>query len=239
MNYQTNFYNIWNNLLPINKRFERFIAWGKVLMRPLDWLQKVYFYAYYYNTTFQYFSITGYYFVDDFVIGYDSKLYVCIEDSHGHQFDNQKYFKLVNNKFVPAIQRLNYNGSRGVMEWVLNYETRIVFRSGGELPNPPFQNTLNTQPRPKIYIENNTTENDIMFVGSDTTDTQLIPLYASQINGFVGNAPTIVDYADFTVYYKDLFYPQPSFADYSYQADISQITNRLKIAGLNASIAYY
>jgi hypothetical protein len=226
-------------MLPNNKRFERFKAWGNVVMRPLDWLQKVYFYAYYYNTTFNYFSISANYVVDDFVIGLDAKLYVCIENSMGNNYDNTRYFKLVNNKFVPAIQRLNYNGSRGVMEWVLNYETRIAFRSGGAIINPPFQNTLNTNDRPIIYIENNTTENDIMFVGETDTDTQMIPLYANQINGYVGESPTIVDVTDFTIYYKNLFYPQPTLNFLDYLNEIERIADQLKVAGLIYNLESY
>ena len=241
-NFFIDYNNFWNNLLPDNKRLERFKSWGISLMKPLNWLMDV-FTIKYLNEGFVGFFGNIDYFVGDLVIGYDNAVYRCIQDSSNTSdptiLNNTAYFIKQYDNFVAVLQRLNYNSSIGVLEWMLNTEMNYV-NGTTSLINPPFQNTLNSSSLPSIYVETNPLETGMFLVGIDFVDTSNVGLYSSETEFYVGLGSAIsYNFNSFTVYYDSALLSNPYMLANKYENKIKRIVDKVNLAGLKYDIQPY
>jgi hypothetical protein len=238
-----NYNNFWNNLLPINKRFPRFISWGKVLMSPLDWLM-INFTENHLKTGFSnFFDDTDYDF-GDMVIGLDNCVYRCIKatSTSGNPtiLNNTEYFIKHYNNFIAVNTQLQYNSSIGVLEWILNTEMYcLLTNSIPTLINPPYQNTLNSSARPSIYVDTNTISQGVFLVGTDVQDTTVISYNDISAIDTVGLATATFNSNSFTVYYDSTLLDATYFTATKYENKIKTIVDRVNLAGLKYDIQSY
>lgn len=239
--YVINFFNFWINLLPNNKRFTRFNSWGNVLMTPLDYLQTNTFYYWAYNEynhngDVLIWNSSDTYSVGDYVAGLDNYLYLCIQNTTaGDLPTNTDYFTKINNDFVGIFAKLKYDSRIGMFEKALNIA--LGYPMSG-IPNPPFQNTLNVNDRPIVYIDTNDTDSDLFLVGTIATDTSLIAFDSYTSQDFVGLEPASYNQNSYTIYYDDAEVP----ADYNtteWENKIKSIADTINLAGLKYNIQSY
>lgn len=238
--YVINFFNFWINLLPNNKRFNIFNSWGKVLMTPLDYLQTNTFYWWTYNEyetigTSIFWNSLDTYLVGDYVVGLDNYLYLCIQDtSAGDLPTNTDYFTKINNDFVGVFAKLKYDSRIGMYEKALN----VALGYGDTLPNPPYQNTLNTNDRPTVYIDTNDTDSDLFLVSPTVTDTALVALDGITSQDFVGLPPTSYNQNSYTIYYDSTLVPS-DYTTIEWENKIKSIADTINLAGLQYNIESY
>jgi hypothetical protein len=238
--YVINFFNLWNNLLPNNKRFETFKAWGKVLMTPLDYLQINTFNYWTYNEfqtigTSVFWNSSDTYNVGDYVVGLDNSLYLCIQNTaSGDLPTNTDYFTKINNDFIGVFAQLRYDSRIGMFEKALN----VALGYATTLPNPPFQDTLNTNDRPTVYIDTNEINADIFLVGIDATDTVLVSLNSFDADVYVGLPPDSYNQNSFTIYYDSTLVPI-DYTTTEWENKIKAIADTINLAGLQYNIESY
>ncbi len=117
--YDQNFNSFFKELSPPDKRSGTLLAWGAVLVKPLQWLHDLFFNSYATGSLdAQYNPGTGY------VIGnrvqYKHQVYECIKATTGNAPTNTTYWELVQADFRGADQRVGFSSQLLVFEYLLN-----------------------------------------------------------------------------------------------------------------------
>jgi hypothetical protein len=236
------YFQYWKNLLPSNKRNIRFNSWGNVLMKPLNWLMDA-FISKRLNNGFDLFFDDSEYFVSDLVVGFDNCVYRCVKyinTNNPDTLNNLEYFVKQYETYIPINKQLQYNTSIGVLEWILNTEMYCELTSSNPtLFNPPFQNTLNTQSRPSIYVDTNTVAQGVFLVGTDVQDTTTIAFNDISTIDTVGLETTTFNSNAFTIYYDSVLLDPTYFTATKFEKKIRTIVDRVNLAGLNYDIQSY
>jgi hypothetical protein len=231
-NYNVNFYNVWTNLLAPNKRLSKYIAWGKVLVYPLQWLHQTFFVEYKNgSTSVEWDNLTSY--SVGFSVKYiDKSIYYCIKNTTaGIDPLNKEYWYKTQDIFIGVTERMKYTSQKMLFEYALNTFFGITYLQ------PPSNND--------IYISNFYVDVNSFIVGQDDTDTAFASLTGSQALDFVGENKTTYNEYSFVIYYP------LSIATTSYptltvpqamtliEGQIANIADKLKISGTLYTIISY
>lgn len=108
-------------LTPSKKRLARYLAWHKVLLKPLQYLRDMLFGTYANGNTAADWDVLLAYSVGDQVKYTDKAVYQCwVATTAGILPTDADYWFRVQDNFVGAIPRAKYNAQRIVFEWALN-----------------------------------------------------------------------------------------------------------------------
>lgn len=109
------------NLTPSKKRIGRYLAWHKVLLKPLQYLRDMLFGTYANINPATDWSVLGSYVVGEQVKYIDKAIYQCwVATTPGIVPTDSAYWFKVQDNFVGARPRAKYNAQRLVFEWALN-----------------------------------------------------------------------------------------------------------------------
>jgi len=111
---------MWKNLLPPHKRLAKFIAFGAVYTKPLQYLRDTWFGDYLFGATYPYYATAQNYVVGQKLTYYNNSIVECtVAHLSGPTIDLNK-FKILQTFKGGVFERLNYNDMKGNFEIVLN-----------------------------------------------------------------------------------------------------------------------
>lgn len=222
-NYSLNFAGFWSNMLPPNKRLTKYLAWGRVLLTPLQWLRDRLFNDYKNGTTYTDYNAGTGYVVGDFFKWTDKGIYFCFANAPiGTTPLDTNYFYKTQDSFVGITERMSYNSQKLVFEYALNKWFGQTF------VNPPSTNP--------IYITNNTIDMNSFLVGSLDTDTAYAVLNDVDARQFVGSGYSSNNQYAFTIHYPIGLPATLGITDNQLKDQISAIANGIKLSGTRFNI---
>lgn len=175
---------ISEQLTPPILRKARFLAWMKVLFRPVQWLRDLIFNTWANGSTDDDWSSMLGYPYGARVVYSDKAVYECINlaGAAGNLQSpaNRDYWVKVSDNFIGANQRVKFNSQIIIFEHALNKWFRI-----GSLS-------------PQIYISNNTNPS-VFIMGNTGPYSSAMASDSTFATAYMANAPTFTT-TDFTVY---------------------------------------
>lgn len=188
--YDINFSLAWNNLLPTTKRKSKMLAWGKSLLKPLQWLRDLIFGGYadnVYDLTnlYPYYNNGSLYTSGQRILSTDKKVYENILACTGVVPSpvNSNNWLLVLDNFIGVRVRAKFNSQIIVLENALNQWFLTIGFSAST---------------PQIYVQNNNVANGFLMGATSATSSTMAnnSLYTTSYMGLT-YTPTAYD---FTVY---------------------------------------
>lgn len=118
--FNVKFSLLWQQLTPPILRQTVQLAWGAVLLKPLQYLRDLIFDGYANGSTYPDYSGATAYVVGDRVRYIDRCIYECILNTTGNAPTDVTYFRKVNDNFIGARERIRYNSQKIVFEYAIN-----------------------------------------------------------------------------------------------------------------------
>jgi hypothetical protein len=204
--YDQDFEQIGAQLTPPDKRLPKFTAWIFSLMNPMQWNTDLFFIDYRLGSSAILYSGATAYALGDRV-KYNNKIYECILATTGNLPTDETCWILVLNDFRGATERVNYNGQKLSLEWILNkwFDTAFV---------QPVFSPLSANS--DFYINELTTDDDSFlisldsstgpsYIGLDNFSEDFIGLsYVAVVNNFTVNYPLSVIPSTSNSKYKEM-----------------------------------
>jgi hypothetical protein len=164
-------------MLPPLKRVSKFLAFGYILVKPLQWLRDVFFDSYAGALTYSDWDISTSYSIGDKVKYTDYCSYISLTNSNlGNVPTDTVNWYLISNDYVGLRQRSNFTGQKLLLEYALNKHYSTTFNQ------PP---TLSD-----IYITTNLIDVMPFTTGSLATNTSSAALNSATAQDFVGTSYT-------------------------------------------------
>lgn len=222
-NYNVNFSNVWQNLTPLNKQLSRYLAWGKVLVYPLQWLHSRFFLDYKEGTIYLDWNNATAYSKNSFVRYTNKSIYCSIQDTPvGINPLDVRYWYKTQDNFIGLTERMKYTSQLISFEYALNRWFDITF------VQPPSVNT--------IFIINNNIDVNSFLVSSDDINSSYAANEGLQALQFVGENYTNTVTYSFTICYPVGLPVTLGISDSTLRQQISIIADKLKISGTNYNI---
>lgn len=179
--YIIQFSLLWEKLMPPLLRKALHLAWGSVVVAPLQSLRDLIFNDYANGSHYDAYDNSTAYVVGDIVYYTDRGVYKCIEATTGNIPTNITYwFKMLDNR-IGARERIRYNSQKILFEYALN--------RWFDVPSAD----------PQIYIQNNNIYGTAFLLGgSGETSSTMADNYVFQ-NYYLGNSYTY-ESDDFTIF---------------------------------------
>lgn len=217
MNYNLNYKELWKQLLPPVLRNSRVIAWGAVLLQPIQWLHDFIFGEYSDGAVYNTYSNATAYVIGDKVIYTDRGVYECITNTTGNLPTNATYWKLVNNNYIGIRERIVYNSQKILFEYALN---RWFVCSG-------------------IYITNNDKDTVSFLMGNTGENSSLMPNSSTNQIDYLGSNLIVTSINDFTIYVPIAVHTALSPDSGQRDNIIRSFADKLTIAGMKYNIVTY
>lgn len=225
-NYNINFSQVWQNIMPPNKRLTKYLAWGNVLMYPMQWLHSRFFVEYKEGTIYLDWNSGTAYTVNSFVKYTDKGIYCCIKNTTaGITPLNTEYWYKTQDNFIGLTERMKYNSQKMIFEYALNRWFGLTYLQ------PPSVSP--------IYISNNTLDLNNFVVGTEDNDTAYASLSGDYTYDFVGTTVTSYSQYSFTIYYPTSLPATLGITSTELEKQIEDLANKLKISGTLFNILSY
>lgn len=159
------------NFLPVKKRLDKYKAWVKTLLKPLQVL---------YNTMFGTFKDGNLaalwvpattYAVGDQVQYIDKAVYECWVSNTGELPTNIDFWFKIQDKFVGIEPRMKYNAQHLLFEYALNEWFGTTF--------------VNVPGASDIYIDNFASGSNVFYVGIDEVESSQVVFSNGQADKFI------------------------------------------------------
>lgn len=227
-NYNVNFSNVWQNLMPPNKRLTKYLAWGKVLVYPLQWLHSRLFLDYKEGTIYLDWVVSTAYTKNTFVRYTNKSIYYCIQDhtssSTINPLDTNYWYKTQDN-FIGVTERMKYTSQIILFEYALNRWFGLTF------VQPPSVNP--------IYINTNDIDINSFLVSSDDANSAYAAYAGNEALQYVGLSYDSTDNNSFTIYYPVGLPATLGITDNLLKQQIATLANKLKVSGTSYNILSY
>jgi len=159
------------NFLPSKKRKTIFVAFAKVLLKPLQILYNTIFGTFKNGNTAADWSNATAYVVGQQVKYVDKANYQCwVAHTNKIPTDTAYWFK-IQDKFVGIEPRMKYNAQHLLFEWLLNEWFGTTF--------------VNTPGASDIYITNNTVIDTAFWVGITESESSVVSYNNVDISGWI------------------------------------------------------
>lgn len=225
-NYNVNFTQVWQNLMPPNKRLTKYLAWGKVLLYPMQWLHSRFFVEYKEGTIYLDWNSGTAYTVNSFVKYTDKGIYCCIKNTTaGITPLNSEYWYKTQDNFIGLTERMKYNSQKMIFEYALNRWFNLTYLQ------PPSVSP--------IYISNNTLDINNFVVGTEDNNTAYASLSGDYTYDFVGTTVTSYAQYSFTINYPTSLPATLGITSTELEKQIEDLANKLKISGTLFNILSY
>jgi hypothetical protein len=221
--YDQNFNTIYKELSPPDRRSNSLLAWGRVLVKPLQWLHDLFFSSYVTGNTDDQYDNGNSYVVGDSV-QYNHQVYECIADTTGNLPTDETYWMLVQKDFRGSDERIAFNAQLLKFEYILNQWFGTTFVQ--PIYSPPSNPS-------DIWIEN-IFVNDGSFImfPRDGAPSFMLP------SGF--NEDFMVPSHDFSIKDFIVHYPIAVIPDNSDEYNqLVNLVNKHKLAGTSPAFQSY
>jgi hypothetical protein len=119
--FSVTFDNVWKQLTPPALRQPLQLAWGKVLVKPVQYLRDLVLDDYANGSPYAKYDNTSSYTVDNRVIYIDRAVYQCYSaTTPGINPFNSGHWTKINDCFIGARERVLYNSQKKLFEYTLN-----------------------------------------------------------------------------------------------------------------------
>jgi hypothetical protein len=170
--YDINFSTVWEKLTPPILRQIKTLAWGTVLLKPLQWLRDLFFIDYADGSSAEFYDSLISYIVDDKVYYTDRAVYICIAPSTGNLPTDTTYWRKILDNHIGARERVRYNSQKILFEHALNRWFNVY------------------APDPLIYITNNTVSASPFLLGQTGQTSSNVSRSSIYSQYYLGNSPS-------------------------------------------------
>ena len=222
-NYNVNFSNKWEEMMPPNKRQSIYLKWGKVLLYPLQWLHARFFVDYKDGSYAANWNNSIIYPKDSFVRYTNKSIYCSIKDTPaGITPVDIRYWYKTQDVFIGLTDRLKYTSQLISFEYALNSYFNITF------VQPPSVNT--------IFILNNNIDVNSFLVSSDDNNSSYAANEGIQALQYVGEDYTNTVTYSFTICYPVGLPVTLGISNDYLRQQIATIADKLKVSGTTYNI---
>lgn len=179
--YIIQFSLIWEKIYPPHLRKALHLAWGTVIVAPLQALRDLIFNDYANGSTASRYSGATAYVVGDKVYYTDRALYQCIEATTGNAPTDTTYWIKILDNHIGIRERIKYNSRKIVLEYGLNRWFDVPAAD------------------PQIYITNNTIYGTAFILGQTGEYSSTMARSSTHQLYYLGNSYTYRSDA-FTIY---------------------------------------
>ena len=172
MSYIVDVNNFAVSFLPTKKRFDKYKAWVKVLLQPLQVLYNTMFGTYKNGSIAADWDVSTNYVVGDQVKYIDKSVYECwVNSSAGILPTNTDYWFKIQDKFVGIEPRMKYTAQRLSLEYALNEWFGTTF--------------VNTPGASDIYIDPNLVATYAFYVGATESNSSLVVYEEADVDAYI------------------------------------------------------
>lgn len=215
--YDVTFSTVWEKLYPPILRQVKTLAWGVVLMKPLQWLRDLFFNDYADGSSATYYDNSTAYIVDDKVYYDDRAVYICIQNTTGNLPTDTTYWKKILDNHIGVRERVRYNSRKIVFEYALNRWFNVY------------------APDPLIYITNNTIYVGAFVMGKTGTYSSVMARNSLFQTNFLGNSYTYNNIA-FTINVPILVFNALASNNTDRENIIRNFADRYVLAGIEYDV---
>jgi hypothetical protein len=222
--YNLNTDYVGEQLTPPKLRTSKFLAWLKVLLKPLNRFMNIDFDFYMTGATCGDYDNTITYSFGDNVIGSDKCVYECIvASSLGVNVTNTTNWIKLNSNFIGANERVKYNAQIMLFEYALNKYFRVA-----------------ALPADQIYITNNTYYTDHFVMGNTGTYSSTMPTNSVNQIHYLGNTYTYSSSLfDYTIYVPVAIFNGLGTNTANRENAIRNFANQYNLAGMVYNVVTY
>lgn len=201
-------------MLPSTLRQIKHLAWGKVLLKPLQYLRDLIFEDYANGATCGAYSNGTAYLVGDRVKYIDRAVYECVVSTLGNLPTDTYYWKKVNNNFIGVRERIRYNSQKTIFEYSINKW---------------FQTT-------GIYVSNTGVQSNSFVMGNTGPYSSTLYNISRNATNVLTNGYIVPSANDFTIYVPSAFY---NGLGNSKENIIRSFADKYVLAGITYNITQY
>lgn len=220
MIYIIQFSIFWEKMLPPIFRKAIQIAWGAVVLKPLQSLRDLVFENF---ANGSYYSAWDYgtpYVVGDRVYYTDLAVYECVEASLHNLPTSTLYWKKILDSKIGVRERIKYNSQKILFEYHLN--------KSFDIPNAD----------PQIYIDNNNVYNNVFLLGETGEYSSTLAEYSTNQYTYLGLSQSY-DFYNFTIFVPLAFFNTLGVSDNVREMVIRNYADRFVLAGMNYNVLTY
>jgi hypothetical protein len=225
-NYNVDFSKVWQDNMPPNKRLTKYLAWGKLLVYPLQWVHSRFFIDYKDGSVAPDWDAGTVYTKDSLVRYTNKSIYSCIETTTAGKTPLETYFWYkTQDNFIGLTERIQYTSQIIVFEYAISRWFSLPF------VQPPSVNV--------IYISNNNIDVNSFLVSSDDSNSAFVSNEGAEALQFVGENYTNTSIYSFTIKYPTGLPATLGITDAILKQQIASLADKLKISGTKYNIISY
>ena len=231
--YTFNFNNFSLNVLPPNKRLDKFTAFARSLMSPLTWLHSNFFAKFYEGDYSANYSNSTTYNFGDTVKDTDKSIYYCLQTCTGINPLNSDYWLKVNDFFIGIKDQLKITSQIALFEYYLNtiFERSYYYT--------PSQYPLTSSYHNDIYITTNDINASLFLVAIKDEDSSVVSLRDYDADYFVGTNPTDYNQNAFTINVNINVADDLGLSFPELEPQVRFYADKMNLAGLKYNIQSY
>ena len=213
---------ISEKLTPPQIRGVKFLAWLRVLVKPLQSFWSYVFEFYSTGSTNSVYSSGSAYVKWNKVIYQNKSVYMCIKNAGaGINCDNTTYWVKLTDNFIGCSERVLYNSQKIVFEYALNKWFFVA-----------------ASPADQIYIENNDVAGSQMVMGA--TGSYSSPMAASGVYSLTAMGATYTAVGnDFTIYVPIAIYNSQGSTNPDRENAIRKFADLYNLSGILYNVVSY
>lgn len=219
--YDINFNTLATETLPPDKRFTRMVAFVRILLSPLQYLNNLWFVGYRTGTTAP--AYTSGTYAKYAQVKYNKIVYESLVAGNTALPTDTTKWKVVQQNFIGLFERITYNGQKLVLEYALNKWFGTTFRQ------PPSVSD--------IYVSTNSIGIPVFRIGGTESISSSVSNASS--SEFVINNYTIAVQYNFTIYVPVAVYNALDSTMLNNEAIFRSFANKYIPAGLTYNITTY
>jgi hypothetical protein len=214
--------------MPPNKRLTKYLAWGKVLVYPLQWLHSRLFLDYKEGTIYLDWVVSTAYTKNTFVKYTNKSIYYCIQNHTSSSIitplDTEYWYK-TQDSFIGVTERMKYNSQKIVFEYALNRWFGLTFVQ----PNAISPIWINTP-----FIDTNS-----FLVSSNDENSAYAAYSGTEALQYVGSTYDDTETASFTIHYPSTLPATLGITEAVLKQQISTLADKIKLSGTNYNLISY
>ena len=212
---------VWDKIYPPHLRKTKHLEWGKVLIKPLQWLRDLVFETYKEGFIGNEWNVSTAYSVGDRVYYIDRGVYEALSSTTGDLPTDTTFWKKILDCRIGVAERIKYNSQKILFEFALNRWFNV-----------------DTTIDPPIYISNNTFSTSFLLGGQTGTTSSTMVLNSSFANNYLGNSFAYSSY-QFTIYVPIAVFTALASNNTDRENVIRSFANKYVLAGMNYNVLTY